>query len=537
MSLMNVEITLKNYRCFPEDRPARIILREGFTAFVGINNSGKSSILKFFYEFRNLFSTLASTSVISSLISGQVHTFYFEGTDSTAVWSNTNTRDLEITFRFLDVDPVITGNQVVYLSTVIITIPRRRNTFSAQMTLNQGPRPFSQMVTGVQGTRLNMQNGSFPPVELAPAQEIWEALSQAVYFGPARNAINVGSNTNYFDIQIGQAFVQQWRNLKSGPDRDQNEATYRLTEDIRKIFDYDHLEINPSPDDQTLQLFIDGRSYTLAEVGAGLSQFILVLANAATKRPAFILVDEPEMNLHPSLQLDFLTTLGSYASSGVLFATHSLGLARASAERVYSVQRVEQGRSEVQPYETTPRLAEFVGELSFAGYRDLGFDKILLVEGPREIKTMQQFLRLYGKDHEILLLSLGGASMINATTAVELDEIKRISENVYAIIDSERAAAGDSLTPDRQAFVDNCAAAGIVCHVLERRAIENYLTDAAIKRIKGNNYRALAPFELLRQLQNGWAKADNWRIAREMTIADLEATDLGQFLVNNVLIN
>src|SRR4029077_176963 len=113
---------------------------------------------------------------------------------------------------------------------------------------------------------------------------------------------------------------------------------YSLTEDIRRIFDYRQLEINPSPNDQTLQCFVNGRSYSLSELGSGLAQFVLVLANAATKRPAFFLIKEPELNLHPSLQLQFLTTLGSYARRGVLFATHSYGLARARAQSVYTLR-------------------------------------------------------------------------------------------------------------------------------------------------------------------------------------------------------
>lgn len=36
---MQIDITLKNYRCFPDSKPARISLREGFTALVGVNNS------------------------------------------------------------------------------------------------------------------------------------------------------------------------------------------------------------------------------------------------------------------------------------------------------------------------------------------------------------------------------------------------------------------------------------------------------------------------------------------------------------------
>ncbi len=53
---MQVDLVIKNYRCFPDYHPARISIRTGYTAFVGVNNSGKSSLLKFLYEFRPLFS-------------------------------------------------------------------------------------------------------------------------------------------------------------------------------------------------------------------------------------------------------------------------------------------------------------------------------------------------------------------------------------------------------------------------------------------------------------------------------------------------
>src|SRR5262249_21687366 len=155
----------------------------------------------------------------------------------------------------------------------------------------------------------------------------------------------------------------------------------RLTEDIRHIFGFRQLEINPSPDDQTLKFLINGRSFSLPELGSGLAQFVLVLATAATKQPNFALIDEPELNLHPSLQLDFLTTLGSYCRRGVLFATHSYGLARARAQSVYTLRNDIDAGSEIRPLESTPRLAALLGELSYSAFKELGFDKILLVEG------------------------------------------------------------------------------------------------------------------------------------------------------------
>ena len=46
------------------------------------------------------------------------------------------------------------------------------------------------------------------------------------------------------------------------------------------------------------------------------------------------------------------------------------------------------------------------------GVRELGFKRVLLVEGQSDIVTIQQFLRAGNKDHKILPLHLGGRSLM-----------------------------------------------------------------------------------------------------------------------------
>lgn len=48
MAQDTVLVTLKNYRCFADSEPARLRIQAGVLAFVGPNNSGKSSLLRFF---------------------------------------------------------------------------------------------------------------------------------------------------------------------------------------------------------------------------------------------------------------------------------------------------------------------------------------------------------------------------------------------------------------------------------------------------------------------------------------------------------
>lgn len=390
-----------------------------------------------------------------------------------------------------------------------------------------------------QGTELKIDGAKIAmngvnTIDLSPCFGFFLSLKQMLYIGPFRNAISIASTkadeTNYYDISVGEAFIRTWQRFKTGKLIKENELIVQVTEDVKRVFEFDTLDINAAEDYSDFKIFIDGRSYTLLELGGGLAQFIVVLATVALQRPSFVLIDEPELNLHPRLQRDFLTAISSYSKQGVLFATHNIGLARVSAELIYSVRVEKNGIREVTPFETIATLSEFLGELSFSGYRELGFKKLLLVEGTTDVTTYQQLLRKYQKDHEIVLLPLGGGSLINATSEIALQEIKRITQDVYAIIDSERDRLNAPLNTGIQEFVNLCKDVGITCHVLERRAIENYFSERAIQIVKSSAYSALQPYERPKDVEYGWSKAENWRIAREMNRDELANTDLDQFL-------
>ena len=247
---------------------------------------------------------------------------------------------------------------------------------------------------------------------------------------------------------------------------------------------------------------------------------------------SFILIDEPELNLHPRLQGQYLAALSSYASIGILFSTHNVGLARTEADRSYSFVPVPSrvGVTEVKPYEETPRLAELVGELSFSGYREIGFDGILLVEGRTDARVMREFLKKYDVEARLLVAPLGGSDMIGAHSEAELLELTRITNNIWCLIDSEKSAADDVVPADRMKFREDCSAAGIECHILDFRATENYFNDRAVKAVLGTNFSGLGPYDKLNERQPSWGKPENWKIAREMSRDETDQTDLGGFL-------
>lgn len=273
---MQIDVTLKNYRCFSDERPARFAIRKGFTAFVGANNSGKSTLVRFLYEFRHLFTTLMGQ--LPSLLSRPGNRATFSPPESVRdineYFYNGNDRDLEITLGFTWDDQ---STPIRYPQTLAVTVPRGTNNFGVRIELPSGWLDVPEGTgVGVNGTQLVL--GGRPCAELAPLMELCPKLGQTLYIGPFRNAINVGTNQTYYDIAVGQAFIQAWRGLKTGYTIKPSEAAYRLTNEIKELFGFTDLEINPSADDTTLQVFVNGKSYKLAELGSGLAQFIVVLA-------------------------------------------------------------------------------------------------------------------------------------------------------------------------------------------------------------------------------------------------------------------
>ena len=48
------KITIKNYRSIPFDNPISLEINKGITFILGVNNVGKSNLLRFIYEFSYL---------------------------------------------------------------------------------------------------------------------------------------------------------------------------------------------------------------------------------------------------------------------------------------------------------------------------------------------------------------------------------------------------------------------------------------------------------------------------------------------------
>jgi hypothetical protein len=330
-----------------------------------------------------------------------------------------------------------------------------------------------------------------------------------------------------YDAPQGTSLAAEWNAFKTGHEKSKNDAADEVESTLARLFGFEGLQVNVGGNEFSIKI---GRStYRLDEIGNGFSHLLYLAIDTIVRPASLLLIDEPESGLHPALQRELLSFLAERSSGNLYFATHSVGLARSVADKVLAIHRYE-GKLNVREMASLKSYAQWLGELSFSTWSELGFEALLLVEGPTELRALPHLLRLLKLDGKVMLQSLGGSDLINGTSAPALGEYKRLNRPVFALIDSERSNADDDISTGRQGFVEACKKLEYNVHVLERRAFDNYLSADLVRRAVPGAVRALNPFEKLKGEEPGWSKSKIPAIVQKMQWDDISATDLGEFL-------
>jgi energy-coupling factor transporter ATP-binding protein EcfA2 len=524
---MDIDVTLKGYRCFAPESPAVVTFRGDIVSLVGINNSGKSTLLKAFYELRPTLSSLLDREQWKMAVTGTINfNVPQDAGDANGMFWHFGKSDIEIEI----VLPNHRASDANWKQLITIRRPDRRVSITLY-DVDGAPVPqfgawnFTKGDAQKSGFILGTFNDMFSALRL---------LAGCVYYPSSRHVSPFTPdnlpNAKYYDMFSGKTFVQHWALAQQGAGKESTEKIDGVVEDIRRIFRLERLSIQSDSGNRDLLVVANGKSTRLSELGTGFAQFVLLLGNLGLEAPTYVLIDEPETNLHPTLQLDFLSSIAARASEGVFFATHNLGLARQAADRIFALSPGPTSCT-LSPFHQTEDLAKLIGELSFGRSDFAPARKLLLVEGQTDVLTFQNLLAAVGREHEFAIISLNGDAGINSRRLPELEQMCALGIDVRAIIDSERSAPKAGIAKHRNEFVAACKKVGIFCHVLERRAIENYFSQRALDEGLGlGKFRALKPFEDLDSVPNHWPKRKNSRIARAVLKTELESTDLGVFL-------
>jgi energy-coupling factor transporter ATP-binding protein EcfA2 len=489
-------IGLQNYRAFAMDAPIEFTIHEGITFLVGVNNIGKSALIRAFFELRPVIDTAKLRDAKGNMerIASNL-SFHLLANRSTAG------RPIYVTFRHGEVG----------------------------WNLEISPLGDDPHTNNLQVKYFRVGN---PPPELLTTVD--SLFHRSMYVGPFRSPAVQVSDTLY-DIRIGRNFVQDWDTWANGPRIDHSQQVESLIQQLRTLFGLHHFGVTVSQDSTQLYVTTDDGRFSLGELGDGIAHYVIVLGNAMIKNPAFIYIDEPEIGLHPRMQEIFVRALASKANQGVIATSHSVGLARSVADRLLTLTRDKQGHRRFAPFgeHQTDSLIQSISELGYSPYAEIGGNHLLLVEGRTDIKCFREILRKFGLEQHFLIWSLNGSDWIKADpskVADELNELKRLNaRSISVIFDGEQTTANAQLSTQLRRFRDLCITLGFHVFPTDRHSTENYITQAALDQI-APNHTALQPFEPFGANTPKWDKSKNWLIFEKMHRRDFTGTGLEEFL-------
>ena len=534
--MMKWRLEIKNYRCFTDEQPLKIDLTHPVIALIGPNNSGKSAALRFFWEIGRMVALAPNVLASAYSVQGQamLNNDMRPISDPSSVFTALNDRPLIVDmFQYSEVVPE------EGLSTVLrddvkpahIRLTISRTTLSGQVSLMHNGCQIDNInshfntVTGPNGALFIEKRGN---TQYFLNHHNNLAGLNSPTFIPAIRPYGRLSVDESFELTLGRSIISGWNAHKAASHPGSREFAASIERELARIFGYDQLEIYPTSTQDDLILRVNnGRSFQLQDMGTGIGQFLTLLLNAMPRGNPLVLFDEPEIGMHASLQVELMSLIAKYASGPIIFATHSIGLARSVADDIISFSMIE-GQSQPSKFEGSVNYLETLGELSFSAWRELGCDGVLFVEGPSDVKVISEWLRKIGLGRRWAVLSLGGSESINSDGVEAIKQVLQVHPNVAVVIDSERDAPDSKIEKKRVKFKADCDTAGIPCLLTEKRATENYFTEQAVKSACGNNAVSLEPFE--KPPGHGWGKRDGLKIATCMSVEDLSEIDIIRFI-------
>jgi predicted ATPase len=221
---------------------------------------------------------------------------------------------------------------------------------------------------------------------------------------------------------------------------------------------------------------LDVGNFLVQVNGSGVREALRLVLDLEFEKPHILLVEEPEIHLHPALEIAMMRHLKSVASSTQVFlTTHSTNfLDTGDMRNVYMVRNA--GETEVSHLDVDAVDAELPKELGIRLSSVFMYDKLVFVEGLSDELVFRAFAQALGVNlgqENIGFVLMGSARNFTHFAAQStLAVLTRRGVESHFILDRDER---DDIQVEN---LGRRLGGGARLHVLARREIENYLVDA-----------------------------------------------------------
>ena len=284
-----------------------------------------------------------------------------------------------------------------------------------------------------------------------------------------------------------------------------------IINDVKRFFpEVEDIVSNLNEDNvATLEYREYGRTFDVVYAGTGIKHFVDIFVKATLSKASVVLIDEPEMGLHPSLQRELLTHFSELVEDKKMqffIATHSpVFLADPDKVTVFCVQNRSGERSACSiPRES---LHTMWGDFGFRPGDLLQNDIVLMVEGQSDVIFFEDVIhRLYQKEFKnvaVGVVQYGGSAAAGIIKG-KINVSNIVSGHTYRLWIRDRdAPPDDKPSRDSTKFKNALERGDEICHILDKREVEFYIPEAAcVAAQQGDQDKEIAIKELLHGKQD-----------------------------------
>jgi hypothetical protein len=224
-------------------------------------------------------------------------------------------------------------------------------------------------------------------------------------------------------------------------------------------------------DKQTVEMDVD--NFLVEANGSGIREALRLILDVELEHPRVLLVEEPEIHLHPALESGMMRYLKRISSNlQVFISTHSTNfLDTADMRNVYLVSKTR--ATTVQHVNFDEAAAVLPRELGMRLSSFFMFDRLVFLEGPSDETIIREWASTLGTNlsqANVGFISIGGArNFAHFASESTLSFLTKRQVSMWFLIDRDEKEEPEILK--LRAILGHNA----TLHVLVKREIENYL--------------------------------------------------------------